>query len=157
MDNFNLKKFLTENKLTTNSKVVNEYGGYAASLVGLVDEYIDKLEGTISTEEIVAELVDLRTFIGERLTILRTELQGGNELEEGYSDYYDSEASKIVGRKLRGIVDIFSKSKADELAEIEAAIQAAEQETGTQVTSRETSYLKDQASLMRMQDIEMER
>jgi len=100
MDNFNLKKFLTENKLTTASKVV---------------------------------------------------------IEEGYSDYYDSEASKIVGRKLRGIVDIFSKSKADELAEIEAAIQAAEQETGTQVTSRERSYLKDQASLMRMQDIEMER
>ena len=67
MDNFNLKKFLTENKLTTNSKVLNEYGGYAASLVGLVDEYIDNLEGTISTEEIVLELEDLQTYCATKI------------------------------------------------------------------------------------------
>jgi hypothetical protein len=67
MENFNLKKFLTENKLTTNSKALNEYGGYAASLVGLVDEYVDNLEGTISTEEIVAELEELQTYCATKI------------------------------------------------------------------------------------------
>ena len=154
MDNFNLKKFLTENKLTTNSKVLNEYGDSPVYIVDTVEEFLTNA-GLDPQGELEA-VEELSLWCTGKIAQLENEL-GGDQLEEGYSDYYDSEASKIVGRKLRGIVDIFSKSKADELAEIEAAIQAAEQETGTQVTSRERSYLKDQASWMRMHDIEMER
>jgi hypothetical protein len=105
-DNFNLRSFLVENKLTKNAKLVNE----------------------------------------------------AQDIEEGsYSDSYNSPASKQVYRQLTSIVNIFKKSAQEEAQELDAAIAAAEQETGTEVTPVERGVLHKQLRWIRTYDMQMER
>jgi hypothetical protein len=105
-DNFNLRSFLVENKLTKNAKLVNE----------------------------------------------------SQDIEEGsYSDSYNSPASKQVYRQLTSIVNIFKKSAQEEAQELDAAIAAAEQETGTEVTPVERGVLHKQLRWIRTYDMQMER
>lgn len=112
-DNFNLRAFLTENKLTKNAKLLKE-------------------EVTQETGENVVS-------------------------EASYFDSYDSEAANEVGRQLTDIVDIFSKGGQQEREEIDAAIAAAEQATGTQVTPSEKRALLNHAGWIRTHRMEMER
>lgn len=112
-DNFNLRSFLSENKLTRNAKLLKE-------------------EVTEETGENVVS-------------------------EASYFDYYDSEAANEVGRQLTSIVDIFTKGGQQEREEIDAAIAAAEQATGTQVTPSEKRALLNHAGWIRTHRMEMER
>lgn len=112
-DNFNLRSFLSENKLTKNAKLLKE-------------------EVTEVAEENVVS-------------------------EASYFDYYDSEAANEVGRQLTSIVDIFTKGRQQEQEEIDAAIAAAEQATGTQVTPSEKRALLNHAGWIRTHRMEMER
>jgi len=77
--------------------------------------------------------------------------------ESSYSDSYSSKASKLVGKQLTNIVDIFSKSGEDEQKEIMDAITKAEQETGTEVTPVEKRILLQHAGWIRTLAYRMER
>lgn len=105
-DNFNLRSFLSENKLTKNAKLISE------------EQNLD---------------------------------------EASFSDSYDTPAAIAAYRQLAGIVDIFNKGAQDEAQELDAAIAAAEQETGTQVTPAEKSTLHKQLRWIRTHSMEMER
>lgn len=101
----------------------------------------------------MANNFDLRQFLTENKLTKNTQL-----LSEGkFSDSYDSPASKKVHSQLRSIVDIFEKSYDEEIGELDAAIAAAEEETGTQVTPVERRVLQQQAQWIRTHDTEMER
>jgi DNA segregation ATPase FtsK/SpoIIIE, S-DNA-T family len=105
-DNFNLRSFLSENKLTKNAKLISE------------EQNLD---------------------------------------EASFSDSYDTPASMAVYRQLTSIVDIFKKSGQEEREELDAAIAAAEQETGTEVTPAERNTLHKQLRWIRTHSMEMER
>ena len=92
-DNFNLRQFLTENKLTKNAQLLKEVS------------------------------------------------------EAKYSDSYDSAASKKVSAHL----------SSTSLKDLDAAIAAAEEETGTKVTPVERRTLENQKHWMNRMDMEMER
>lgn len=101
----------------------------------------------------MADNFDLRQFLTENKLTKNAQL-----LSEGkFSDSYDSLASKKVHSQLRSIVDIFEKSYDEEIGELDAAIAAAEEETGTQVTPVERRVLQQQAQWIRTHDAEMER
>lgn len=96
---------------------------------------------------------DLRKFLSEnRITNASQNLD-----EARYSDSYNSPASKEVGSQLTSIVDIFRKTADEELQELDAAIAAAEEKTGTEVTPVEKKMLRAQLGWIRMRDAEMER
>jgi len=101
----------------------------------------------------MADNFNLRSFLIENKLTKNTQ----NISEAQFSDSYDTPAAKKVHGQLRDIVDIFQKSRNEEEQEVEAAIQAAEQETGSQVTPTEKSVLLQQARWIRMHDTEMER
>ena len=105
-DNFNLRSFLSENRLTTNAKLISE------------EQNLD---------------------------------------EASFSDSYDTPAALAAYRQLTSIGDIFKKSAQEEAQELDAAIAAAEQETGTQVTPAEKSTLHKQLRWIRTYSMEMER
>jgi len=84
--------------------------------------------------------------------------EGGEDVNEAqYSDSYDTPAAKKVHGQLTDIVDIFEKSRDQETQELNAAIDAAEKQTGTQVTPTERRVLQQQASWIRTRRSEMER
>jgi DNA segregation ATPase FtsK/SpoIIIE, S-DNA-T family len=105
-DNFNLRSFLSENRLTKNAKLISE------------EQNLD---------------------------------------EASFSDSYDTPASKAVNRQITSIVNIFKKSGQEEREELDAAIAAAEQETGTQVTPAERNTLHRHLRWIRTYSMEMER
>ena len=47
MNNFNLKKFLTENKLTSNSKILKEYSDYEPGTIAPEDLYFSDKHGKL--------------------------------------------------------------------------------------------------------------
>ena len=215
-DNFNLRTFLTENKLTKNAQLLKEntnkpqvsFEGWE-TLKQSTDPEIQKLlanykalsavdyekcdnspecrmnlhqtgfdprsNNTIEAEQ---QLISLATekgidvlqkakpaTPGEEAKALgiwdkiksKVGLKEDNLDEASYSDSYDTPAAKKVHGQLSKIVDIFSKSRSEEQQELDAAIDAAEQETTTQVTPTERSILSQQLNWIRTQDMEMER
>ncbi|CAB4125017.1 hypothetical protein UFOVP54_50 [uncultured Caudovirales phage] len=219
-DNFNLRAFLTENKLTKNAQLLNE--NEEAPIQGLNLVVLDDQEGGDITLEKYSDmdeefqqifndgleegeweatsleqgLAELDEYFEERgdptqqeaydtakqqfqsavqgkqgkfyvhgveydlqlMFIESPSQEGEDNLDEAsYSDSYDTPAAKKVHGQLSSIVDIFSKSRSEEQQELDAAIEAAEQETGTQVTPTERSVLSQQLNWIRTQDMEMER
>lgn len=219
-DNFNLRSFLTENKLTKNAQLLNE--NEEAPIQGLNLVVLDDQEGGDITLEKYSDmdeefqqifndgleegeweatsleqgLAELDEYFEERgdptqqeaydtakqqfqsavqgkqgkfyvhgveydlqlMFIESPSQEGEDNLDEAsYSDSYDTPAAKKVHGQLSSIVDIFSKSRSEEQQELDAAIEAAEQETGTQVTPTERSVLSQQLNWIRTQDMEMER
>jgi hypothetical protein len=200
-DNFNLRAFLTENKLTKNAQLLKEEddykyfdeegtgGFYMATIDGekiysledssVMDTCFYALEGPettymisidVSGEPVDADYVEqdsgvtgkVAEFIANDINSQLEEEGGEEEYEDNldeasYSDSYDTPAAKKVHGQLRNIVNIFDKSRSEEEQEVEAAIQAAEQETGSQVTPTEKNVLLQQARWIRTHDMEMER
>ena len=188
-DNFNLRAFLTENKLTKNAQLLKEeqedyqyfdeegVGGFYMTTIDGVKIYsledssvadtcfyaLVEPETTymisidVSGEPVDANYVEQDSGVSGKVAEfiandINKELgqEGGEEnLDEAqFSDSYDTPAAKKVHGQLRDIVDIFQKSRNEEEQEVEAAIQAAEQETGSQVTPTEKSVLLQQARCM---------
>ena len=210
-DNFNLRSFLTENKLTKNAQLLKEeesQHSYEDEIYNKISEQWDiaglhgapttvhcnygrndwKTEKFANGDDAIWFLVDqsnegdavsfeqarelaqwwdesemeeplpeLGVLIGETGEFYITQKTEENLDEAQFSDSYDTPAAKKVHGQLRDIVDIFQKSRNEEEQEVEAAITAAEQETGSQVTPTEKSVLLQQARWIRMHDTEMER
>ena len=217
-DNFDLRSFLTENKLTKNAQLLSENEGVPVQGLNLIvlddneggeitlekysdmDDQFQQIfsdgleEGEWEATSLEQGLAELDEYFEERgdpsqqedydakkqqfqsvvqgkagkfyvhnveydLQLMFIEGQEGEEnLDEAlFSDSYDTPAAKKVHGRLRDIVDIFQKSRNEEEQEVEAAITAAEQETGSQVTPTEKSVLLQQARWLRMRDTEMER
>jgi len=204
-DNFNLRTFLTENKLTKNAKLLNENVDIAQafSQAGITGEVTvafhsshgmsDEPEFQVMNAQDALAMITSQALLDDEEDVLIAQgdeidqqgdldpetqglecklevaildygtyevYQGSNKesLDEGsYSDSYDTPASKLVHGQLSSIVDIFSKSRSEEQQELDAAIEAAEQKTGTQVTPTERSVLSQQLNWIRTQDMEMER
>lgn len=205
-DNFNLRTFLSENKLTKNAQLLKEQqedyryfdeegtgGFYMTTIDGVKiysledssimdtcfyaledeDGYIDFISIDVSGEPVSSEDIQneqevlsyIADFIEEDINsqleeegLLEASGSMKNKVDEAqYSDSYDTPAAKKVHGQLRDIVNIFDKSKSEEEQEIQAAIQAAEQETGSQVTPTEKRVLLQQASWIRTHDSQMER
>ena len=72
---FDLRKFLVENKMTYNSRLLKEYGGYAESLVGLVDEFHNRqVDAGIDSAELIQELKELVEYCNEQILQLQSEM-----------------------------------------------------------------------------------
>jgi len=198
-DNFNLRQFLTENKLTKNAQLLKEeelsypFGQFGQAvkdifeyhgpeeisdapdivyeqIVELIEEFdLDTMEGEFIDDAMEARLIELH----QAAQTMGTEEFGEfayNELSDGalfmggddddyddsdeddldeakYSDSYDSPASKKVSAHL----------SSTSLKDLDAAIAAAEEETGTKVTPVEKRVLIDQKHWMNRMDMEMER
>ena len=80
MENFDLKKFLTENKITTNSRMVSEntqvteYGQAPDSLIGLVEEYLTN--SGLDGNQLLLELDELWNYCNEKIAEIQQELEG---------------------------------------------------------------------------------
>jgi hypothetical protein len=180
-DNFNLRSFLSENKLTKNAQLLKEEAGegevneakeYSFTFNYNTDEddveYIQNIlmnagvdaiaEPGIDSEEMVVKALNAVELRRARKAVEADGFEVNENIDEAsYSDSYDTPAAKKVHGQLRDIVNIFDKSRSEEEQEVEAAIQAAEQETGSQVTPTEKSVLLQQARWIRTHDMEMER
>ena len=195
-DNFNLRAFLSENKLTKNAQLLKEQedykyfdeegtGGFYMTTIDGVQIYsledssvadtcfyaLVEPETTymisidVSGEPVDADYVEQDSGVtGKVAEFIANDInkelgqEGGEDLNEAqFSDSYDTPAAKKVHGQLTDIVDIFEKSRDQETQELNAAIDAAEQQTGTQVTPTERRVLQQQASWIRMRRSEMER
>ena len=115
-------------------------------------------EPGIDSEEMVVKALNAVELRRARKAVEADGFEVNENIDEAsYSDSYDTPAAKKVHGQLRDIVNIFDKSRSEEEQEVEAAIQAAEQETGSQVTPTEKSVLLQQARWIRTHDMEMER
>jgi len=85
MGNFNLKKFLVENKLTANSRMVNEYEA-PETLVDLVDEFLEN--SGISNEHQIENLLELQEYIQQKID----DLEGDEDFDDdNYDEYNDDD------------------------------------------------------------------
>jgi hypothetical protein len=173
-DNFNLRSFLSENKLTKNAQMLKEEVSFNGKPVDtrsieidgidmndypdFVDAYITYAEyedGTPLTDE---ELHDFEAenygLVGELIHDRQLYLEGKKEKtqeerveEANYSDSYESAAAKKVYAQLQSIPR----------KDLDAAIAKAEEETGTKVSKSERNTLDTQKFYMDRNDWAMER
>jgi hypothetical protein len=175
-DNFNLRSFLVENKLTKNAQILKEESDYGyESTMNAVDDMFEP--GTPEHERLLDAVedafhkgdIDYSEYshspsapsqqvgaIAREIGLLEEKKEGDLD-EASFSDSYDTPASKAVDRQLTSIVNIFKKSGQEEREELDAAIAAAEQETGTQVTPAERNTLHRHLRWIRTYSMEMER
>jgi hypothetical protein len=180
-DNFNLRSFLSENKLTKNARLLNErdtnrpgtdfdfiQGPEQDPLVAKVLQYLEQTyqegvdfeyDSNMQRLVIYGDLVEDSTLVDLIDDVVtQPEYDEEESLDEAsFSDSYDTPASKAVDRQITSIVNIFKKSGQEEREELDAAIAAAEQETGTQVTPAERNTLHRHLRWIRTYSMEMER
>ena len=70
---FDLKKFLTENKLTTNSKALNEYGQSPEYIVDVVEDFLDN--AGLDPQGELAAVEELALWCTGKIQQLEDELQ----------------------------------------------------------------------------------
>ena len=89
MENFNLKKFLVENKLTASSRMLNEYGDAPAYIVDTVEEFLENSgmdpQGQLDAVE------ELALWCTGKIAQLENELQDEDYNDDNYDEYDDDD------------------------------------------------------------------
>jgi len=86
MENFDLRKYLVENKLTKESRMVNEYEA-PETLVDLVDEFLEN--SGVSNEHQIENLLELQEFIQQKIDDLEGDYDGDDDNYDEYDDDND--------------------------------------------------------------------
>jgi hypothetical protein len=88
MEDFNLKKFLVENKLTTNSKALNEYEA-PTGLVDAAEEFLDN--SGMDPQGQLDALEELTRWCTGKIAELEDELEGQDYDDDNYDEYDDDD------------------------------------------------------------------
>ncbi|QQO91873.1 cob(I)alamin adenosyltransferase [Flavobacterium phage vB_FspM_immuto_3-5A] len=173
-DNFNLRSFLTENKLTKNAQLLKEGSdyGYEAVIDAIADHFE---EGTPEYDQVLTAVEDAfhsnevdtsdfshdpsapgKVVLGIAKGLGLDEAKEETTNEARYSDSYDTPAAKAVNAKAEQIVGTIRGYKTA-LQTIQDAIKQVEQEVGSEATRSEKSTLENHLMHMFRSEMEMER